>query len=74
MLQRPANAKDFNKAIDEFVKYYNYERYHESQRNLTPAGVYFERDFLPVFPDTYLGPGKYQNQWNYQKHKLLNIN
>jgi len=27
--------------IGEFVQYYNYERYHESLDNLTPADVYF---------------------------------
>jgi len=27
--------------LEEFVKYYNYQRYHESLQNLTPADVYF---------------------------------
>ena len=30
--------------IDEFVNYYNNERYHESLNNLTPADVYYGRD------------------------------
>ena len=38
------SPQDLLKAIDEFIKYYNYERYHESLRNLTPADVYFGRD------------------------------
>ena len=29
--------------IGEFVQYYNYERYHESLNNLTPADVYYGR-------------------------------
>lgn len=29
--------------IGEFVQYYNYERYHESLDNLTPADVYYGR-------------------------------
>jgi len=27
--------------INEFVNYYNHERYHESLDNLTPADVYY---------------------------------
>jgi putative transposase len=30
--------------ITKFVDYYNYERYHESLRNMTPADVYAGRD------------------------------
>ena len=31
-------------------------------------------DFLPVFTDTYFGPGKYQNLEKYIKHELKTIN
>jgi len=34
---------ELKQAIDAFVHYYNYERYHESLDNLTPADVYFGR-------------------------------
>ena len=30
--------------LEEFVNYYNNERYHESINNLTPADVYYGRD------------------------------
>ncbi len=32
---------DLKKAIDEYIKCYNNERYHESLDNCTPASVYY---------------------------------
>lgn len=34
---------EIKQAIDAFIHTYNYERYHESLDNLTPADVYFGR-------------------------------
>jgi len=34
---------DLTNRLEEFVEYYNNERYHESLQNLTPADVYFGR-------------------------------
>jgi hypothetical protein len=30
-------------AIQDFVKYYNHERYHESLQNVTPSDAYYGR-------------------------------
>jgi putative transposase len=34
---------ELEKRLEEFVTYYNHERYHESLDNLTPADVYAGR-------------------------------
>jgi len=34
---------ELNTRLDEFINYYNHNRYHESLNNITPADVYFGR-------------------------------
>ena len=38
--------EQLKEAVERFVHYYNYQRYHESLNNLTPAYVYFGRGEL----------------------------
>lgn len=38
-------VEDLEKALASFVDYYNYERYHESLDNMTPADVYYGNDY-----------------------------
>ncbi len=33
--------EELNRALENFVRYYNYERYHQSLDNVTPADVYY---------------------------------
>ena len=42
-LQNYYSPKELEKAIVDFVEYYNNERYHESLDNLTPADIYHGR-------------------------------
>jgi transposase InsO family protein len=35
--------RSMKKALQQFVDYYNHERYHESLKNLTPADVFYGR-------------------------------
>lgn len=37
------SPEELERALEEFVNYYNHNRYHESLQNLTPADVYYGR-------------------------------
>jgi len=43
MLENYYLPGDLEQQISQFIDYYNYQRYHESLNNLTPADVYFGR-------------------------------
>jgi transposase InsO family protein len=44
LLQNYYSPSELEKALAQFVEYYNNERYHESLDNLTPADIYFGKE------------------------------
>ena len=40
-----ARGEELKMALKDFVAYYNNERYHESLKNVTPADVYYGRQY-----------------------------
>jgi len=44
LLDNYYSPDDLKAQIESFVEYYNYERYHESLDNVTPADVYTGRN------------------------------
>ena len=44
LLQNYYSPSEFDKALAQFVEFYNNERYHESLDNLTPVDFYFGKE------------------------------
>lgn len=61
-------------ALTEFVDNYNYKRYHESLKNLTPADVYFGRTEHILRKRQQIKMDSIQNRRQlYNQQKLLNL-
>ncbi len=51
-----AFQRDIEAALRDFVAYYNKERYRESLDNVTPADVYFGRQYAVFDQQCKCGP------------------
>jgi putative transposase len=66
--------EELKAALQQFVNYYNYERYHESLDNVTPADVYFGRkEQILKQREKIKQQTLLKRRTLYQKEKLLSI-
>jgi len=49
-IEKPNGGFDLHQGIEEYIRYYNYERMHQSLNNLTPADKFYK--VKPIFEQT----------------------
>lgn len=49
-IEKPNGGFDLHQGIEEYIRYYNFERMHQSLNNLTPADKYYK--VKPIFEQT----------------------
>ena len=65
---------DLQRAIDEYIEYYNNERYHESLNNCTPVSVYNGKHHKILEQRQTLKQESMQKKRrNHQRYKAVNI-
>ncbi len=63
---------ELEKAIEEFVEYYNNHRYHESLENLKPVDIFFSRD-KQILSERQVIKERTMKQRKYQNKKMYTI-